>query len=125
MEEREPIVAVTVTDQLTPSTPDKSYHSLTPPQKKILEIEKLTPAQLLFWRQLREKGEFVDAPSRRVQIGLAIDSLNKESPIEARFSHQQIASLFGIARSNLERQYLKYAQGQSQLVLHQYFQSLK
>ena len=111
MAEEEEIISVNIINISEPWLSDPKHQSLVPPQKQFRELDTLTQTQQQIWRDLRAGFAFKSAPSRRTQIGLAVERLNINLPKEIRFSHETIAQLFGIPRSVLERQFKKYKNG--------------
>ena len=94
----------------TPSTTWRET-GMVPPIKDFGKLEFLTDAQREYIRKLRNKGEFVNACTRRDQIGVAMEELNINLPKEQKFSHATLARIFEIPRSSLEKQYEKYIHG--------------
>ena len=99
---------------LSNGTTDKSkrtYQELKPPVNNFKEPEKLTKAQIEFWRILRNKGEFIDAPTRREQIGIAVDHLNVKAEHPLKWTQESIGDLFGTSRTSIIKQYNKFKNG--------------
>ena len=99
---------------LSNGTTDKSkrtYQELKPPVNHFKEPEKLTKAQIEFWRILRKKSEFIEAPTRREQIGIAVDHLNVKAEHPFKWTQESIGELFGTSRTSIIKQYNKFNNG--------------
>ena len=51
------------------------YQELKPPKQIFKVPNGMTPAQIQYWKALRDKGEFVNAVSFRAQLGIAVEEL--------------------------------------------------
>ena len=87
------------------------YQELKPPIKHFKTPDRLTPAQIMYWKMLCDREEFINANSFREQLGITVKELNVNADSSYRWSQNSIGELFGMSRSNVIKQYNKYKNG--------------
>lgn len=81
------------------------------PKTDFGDLSFLSYTQRYHFLRLIESGQLIRASTRREQIGIAMEELNSGLSRQDKFSHELLARIFEIPRSNLERQYFKYKNG--------------
>lgn len=83
-----------------------AFEMLRPYSGKWDGLCALLPPQQVAWNAMIETEDFENAQTRREQIGIAMQTLNRRGNGQAFFSHETLAAMFNIKRSTLEEQYM-------------------
>ena len=71
------------------------------------EIAQLTDLKRTLWKDITSTALFKALPTERAQVKYCVENLCNNQPKELRFTHEQLASVFGITRQSLEELYKK------------------